>query len=150
MKNLTIVHSNELIASSYRLDIDEMRLLNLALTKIDSRKSNVGVIDIYPDEFADMFNLSKHNIWRNMKKSLLSIMQKPVKLRFKDDNGKLKDKVIAWLGATTYFVDQADGAKIELEFTPQISPYLFELQGNFTKINFEYASRLNTPFSFRS
>jgi plasmid replication initiation protein len=149
MDKLTVVHHNDLIESSYRLDIDEMRLLNLALTKIDSRKSNVGIIAIYPKEFAEMFGLKKKNIWRNMKKALLSIMQKPVKLRFKDKKGKLKEKVIAWLGATTYFVDQDHGAKIELEFTTQITPYLFELQGNFTKINFEYASKLNTPFSFR-
>lgn len=125
-----------------------MRLLNLALTKIDSRKPNIGIIDIYPDEFAEMYNLNKRNVWRNMKNALLSIMQKPVKLRLKKD-GRLKDRVISWLGATEYFVDQSDGAKIELEFTSQISPYLFELHGNFTKINFEYASRLNTPFSFR-
>lgn len=149
MDDLTIVQHNDLIASSYKLDIDEMRLLNLALTKIDSRKSNIGIIEIFPDEFAEMFGLSKKNIWRNMKNALLSIMMKPVKIRFRDEDTKLKERVISWLGATTYFVDQSDGAKIELEFTPQIAPYLFELQGNFTKINFEYASRLNTPFSFR-
>ena len=149
MTDLTIVHHNDLIASSYRLDIDEMRLLNLALTKVDSRQSNIGKIEIYPDEFAEMFNLNKKNIWRNMKNSLLSIMKKPVKIRFLDENRTLKESYIAWLGSTTYFVDQSDGAKIELQFTPDISPYLFELQGNFTKINFEYASRLTTPFSFR-
>lgn len=149
MKNLTIVQHNDLIASSYRLDIDEIRLINLALTKIDSRKPNIGIIEIYPDEFSEKFNLDKKNIWRNMKNSLLSIMMKPVKIRFKDENGKLKESVIAWLGKTTYFVDQNDGAKIELKFTEDVSPYLFELQGNFTKINFEYASRLNTAFSFR-
>ena len=149
MTNKTIVHHNDLIESSYRLDLDEMRLLNLALTKIDSRKPNVGIIDIYPDEFAEMFGLNKKNIWRNMKNALLSIMMKPVKLRFKDERGKLKETVINWVGQTTYFVDQKDGAKIELEFTKQIEPYLFELHSNFTRINFEYASKLNTPFSFR-
>jgi plasmid replication initiation protein len=84
-----------------------------------------------------------------MKNALLSIMMKPVKIRFKDDKGKLKESVISWLGKTTYFVDQNDGAKIELKFTEDITPYLFELQGNFTRINFEYASKLNTSFSFR-
>lgn len=152
MKNeneLTVVHHNDLIESSYRLDLDELRLINLALTKIDSRQKNIGIIEIYPHEFAEMFGLPRKNIWRNMKNSLLSIMQKPVKIRFTDENGKKKERILAWLGSTTYFVDQSDGAKISLEFTSQIAPYLFELKGNFTKINFEYASRLNTPFSFR-
>ena len=149
MNDLTIVQHNDLIASSYRLDIDEMRLLNLALTKIDSRKPDIGTITIHPDEFAEMFNLSKKNIWRNMKNSILSLMRKPVKIRDVDERGKPIERVLAWLGSTTYYVNQSDGAKIELEFTRQITPYLFELKGNFTKIDFEYASRLTTPFSFR-
>ena len=59
MNDLTVVQHNELLASSYKFDIDEMRLINLALTKIDSRKKNIGVIEIYPDEFAAMYGLPK-------------------------------------------------------------------------------------------
>lgn len=149
MNDLTIVHHNDLIASSYRFDIDEMRLINLALTKIDSRSANIGMIDIHPEEFAKMFNLSKKNIWRNMKNSVLSIMQKPVRIQFADENGHRKERVINWLDEAIYYVEQSDSSKIQIEFSRKIEPYLFELQGNFTKINFEYASRLNTPFSFR-
>jgi plasmid replication initiation protein len=149
MNELTIVQHNALIESSYRLDLDEMRLLNLALTKIDSRKENIGIIEIYPDEFSAMFNLSKKNIWRNMKNSLNSIMTKPVRIKFNDARGIPKEKMISWLGSTEYFTEQSDGTKIELNFTKDITPYLFELKENFTKINFEYVSRLNTPFSFR-
>lgn len=149
MNELTIVQHNALIESSYRLDLDEMRLLNLALTKIDSRKENIGIIEIYPDEFSEMFNLSKKNIWRNMKNSLNSIMTKPIRIKWNDQQGKPKEKMISWLGSTEYFTKQSDGTKIELNFTKDIAPYLFELKANFTKINFEYVSRLNTPFSFR-
>jgi|GEM_PF-642892 len=149
MNELTIVQHNALIESSYRLDLDEMRLLNLALTKIDSRKANIGIIEIYPEEFSKMFTLNKKNIWRNMKNSLNSIMTKPVRIKFTDDKGKPKERLISWLGSTEYFTEQTDGTKIELNFTEDIAPYLFELKANFTKINFEYVSRLNTPFSFR-
>lgn len=149
MKDLTVVHSNDLIAASYRLDVDEMRLLNLALTKVDSRKPNIGAIEIYPDEFAEMFGLSKKNVWRNMKNSVVGLMKKPIKLQFRDDNGKAKERVLSWLDEAVYYVNQEDSSKIEIEFSRKIEPYLFELQGNFTKINFEYASRLSTPFSLR-
>lgn len=149
MNELTVVQHNALIESSYRLDLDEMRLLNLALTKIDSRKANIGIIEIYPDEFSEMFNLQKKNIWRNMKNSLNSIMTKPVRIKFLDGKGKPKERLISWLGSTEYFTEQCDGTKIELNFTDDIAPYLFELKANFTKVNFEYVSRLSTPFSFR-
>ncbi|MGB5444022.1 MAG: replication initiation protein [Psychromonas sp.] len=148
-KKLTVVQHNELVLASYRLELDEMRLINLALTKIDSRKPNVGIIKIYPDEFAKMYGLSKKNIWRNMKKSVLGLMHKPIKLRMSDQQGHKKERVLAWLLEANYYVDQSDSSKLEIEFSPRIEPYLFELKGNFTKVNFEYASRLTTSFSFR-
>ena len=148
MNDLTVVQHNELLASSYKFDLDEMRLINLALTKIDSRQKNIGVIEIYPDEFAAMYGLPKKNVWRNLKNSILSIMKKPIQLQFSEKNF-IKERVFNWLDEAVYYVNQSDCSKIEIEFSRKIEPYLFELSGNFTKINFEYASRLTTPFSFR-
>jgi plasmid replication initiation protein len=145
----TIVQHNDLIKSSYQLNLDEMRLLLLALTKIDSRKTNIGIINIYPDEFSEMFHLKKKNIWRNMKNSLNSIMTNPIRIKFLDSKGKRKERLISWLSSTEYFTEQVDGTKIDLNFTEEITPYLFELKGNFTKINFDYIRKLRTHFSFR-
>ena len=149
MNELTIVQDNDLIAASYKLDIDEMRLLNLALTKVDSRKPNIGMLTIFPDEFAKMFNLNSKNIWRNMKNAVIGLRRKPIILRVKDENGKEKIRDLAWLDEAVYYTKQEDSSKIEIEFSRKIEPYLFDLKGNFTKVNFEYASRLTTPFSFR-
>ena len=149
MDNLTIVHHNTLVESSYRLDLDEMRLLNLALTKVDPREANIGVIEIYPNEFSEMFRLNKKNIWRNMKKALVSIMTKPITIEFLDSQGKKKKRLISWLSSAEYFTKQSDGSRIQLNFTDDVIPYLCGFDGNFTKVNFEYIRRLNTPFSFR-
>ena len=149
MNDLTVVQHNDLIASSYRLDIDEMRLLNLALTKIDSRQKNIGKISIYPNEFSEMFGVNPNMVWRNMKNSIISLIKKPIIMKFKNNRGEDKERVIAWLDEAIYYVNQEDSSKIEIEFSRKIEPYLFQLHGNFTKINFECASRLSTPFSFR-
>lgn len=146
---LSIVHSNELIEASYSLTVDELRLLNLALTKIDSRKSNPGKIDVYPDEFAKRFNLSNRNIWRNMKNAVNEIMRKPISFNSLDENGKLKRINLSWLVMSEYYVDQNDGSKISIEFSPKLEPYIFDLKSKFTKINFEFAGLLTTSFSFR-
>lgn len=149
MNELRFVQHNDLIESSYRLAIDEMRLLIIALTKINSCKANAGTIEIYPDEFSKLFNLNKKNIWRHMKKSLMSIMTKPVCIKFIDDKKKEREKLIFWLDTAEYYTKQSDGSKIELKFTADISHYLFELKGNFTIINLEDACKLKNPFSLR-
>lgn len=148
IKKLTVVHSNELIEASYSLKIDEMRLLNLALTKIDSRGPNPGTIDLYPQEFEDMFSI-KNNVWRCMSNAIDSIMKNPVSIIKPDSEGVLKKTNLAWLVESTYGVYEDQGAKLSIEFSPKITPYLFELKEKFTSINFEYASRLTTPFSYR-
>lgn len=146
---LTVVHSNELIEAGYGHTIDEMRLLNLALTKIDSRKENPGIIDIYPEEFSEMFSLNDQNVWRNMKNAIDEIMSKPVKMYRHDENGKEKVVQIAWLVESEYYSNQEGGTKLSIEFSPKVTPFLFELKDRFTSLNFEYASRLTTPFSYR-
>lgn len=141
---LTVVHSNDLIEAAYALSIDEMRLILLAATKVDSRNENIGEITITPNEFAQAFSLSKKHVYDNMKKAVGQIMRKPVVFF---DGGKRIER--SWLVENSYNVDPTDGTHISLEFSPKITPYLFELKERFTIINFEQASKLTTSFSFR-
>jgi len=145
--NLTIVLSNELINASHSLKIDEIRLIYIALTKVDSRKPNIGTIKIYADEFSDMFQLAQKNIWRNMQNSLISIREKT--LTMKNENPKLKEKLIKWFEACNYYRSSDSGHRIELQFSDDISPYLFELKKNFTKVKANNIRHLRTPFSHR-
>ena len=149
LSKLTVVQHNDLIESSYFLKLDEIRLINLVLTKIDSRKSNPGAIEIYPNEFYQMYNLQKKNICRNMKKSVDSIMNKHIFVDFRDEKNRLQKKKISWFNSTQYVNKDDEGRKIELFFTDEIAQYLFELKGNFTKVNFDNLKGLTTPFSLR-
>ncbi len=145
----TVVHSNKLINACYSLTLDEMRVLNLALTKIDSRKKSSGAIDILPEDFANLYSLPKKNVWRNLEKSLSSIMKKPIVIYYTNGKGKLKKREIPWIVFKDSYVDPKDGSKITISFSDHILPYLFELQKDFTSVNIEYVARLNTSFSFR-
>lgn len=146
--NLTVVHSNDLVEASYSLSLDEMRLINLGLTKIDSRKPNPGDINIYPEEFSEMFSI-ENNVWRCMKLAVDKIMTNPVSIIKADSKGRLKKTNLSWLTKSVYSMDENDGTRITIRFSEEITPYLFELKDRFTAINFEYASRLTTPFSYR-
>ena len=149
MNGLTITTHNELIESSYQLNIHELRLINLALTQIDSRKKDVGKLDLYPDYYAKIYDIPRLNVWRDMKLATETIIKKPIKFKFSDEKGRKKQAVMGWLSYADWFIDEEDGSKLTIKFNSEIHPYLFELVGNFTKINFEYASKLTTPFSFR-
>lgn len=143
--DLTIVHSNDLVEASYNLSIDEVRLIAFAASKVDSRKPNVGEITISPSEFSTAFSLSKKNVYRNLIGSIKSLANKSVTMPINEK----RTAVLPWLALGTYDRHEGDESVVTLRFSQYIEPYLFELSERFTAINFEYASRLNTPFSFR-
>ncbi len=63
MEDLSVVHANELIEASYALSINEMRVIALACTKYDSRKSCLGEIRIDVSEFAKVYSIENKNLW---------------------------------------------------------------------------------------
>ncbi|HCE2599722.1 TPA: replication initiation protein [Vibrio parahaemolyticus] len=142
MDKLTVVHANELVEASYALSIDELRVIALASTKVDSRKSNVGEIRIDVSEFKETYELSHGHVYSDLRDAVKSIMRKPIRLF---DGNTVKE--LAWLSSNEYRTD--DGSYVLIEFSNKIEPYLFELKERFTAINFEHAARLNTSFSFR-
>ncbi len=143
MTKLTIVHSNDLVEAAYSLSLDEMRLISLASTKVDSRESNIGEIRIDVAEYIKIYGLSNKNAYQNLRESVKSLMRKPIKIFIE---GKIRE--IAWLDMNEYNRCN-QGSHVLISFSRHIEPYLFELKKRFTTINFEYAAKLNTPFSFR-
>ncbi len=142
---LTIVHANELVEASYGLSIDELRLIALASTKVDSREKNIGEIRIDVSEFSKTYGLKGGQVYPNLRNAVDSIMTKPVRMFDAERNKLIK---LSWLVKSEYERGN-DGSCVSIQFSPLIEPYLFELKERFTAINFEYAARLNTPFSFR-
>ena len=143
-RQLTIVHANELVEASYSLNLTELRLIALASSLVDSRMKNIGELSISVQDYIESYNVKSKNIYAELKDAVKSIMRKPIII--KDDNGNVKE--ISWLLSNQYNV-QDNSSSISMQFSPLLEPYLFELKERFTVINFQYAARLNTPFSFR-
>lgn len=145
MDDLTVVQANELIDASYSLSLNEIRLISLAATKVDSRHKNCGDIKVYVSDFMAAYNVSYSEVYGQIRDAVKSIMRKPIKI-YNPDNNEVME--LAWLMKNKYSIGD-DGAYVVMSFSPLIEPYLFELKERFTKIEFKYAARLNTPFSFR-
>lgn len=147
MNDLTVVQANELVEASYSLSINEMRLIALACTKFNSKfdpAEKVGVIRIDINEFINAYGVENKNIYSELRDAVRSVMRKPIKL-YNEQTEMFEE--YAWLTKNAY--SKTDGSHVLMQFSPAIEPYLFELKKRFTSINFRYAAKLNTPFSFR-
>lgn len=140
-----IVFANKLLHAGYSLDINEQRLINLALSKINSKKSNPGKIVIYPTEYAKCFGLSKHSVYEQLSSAAESLRDKSVTIL--DDSGEAFS--IPWVSSAKYEKLKNQGSFINIEFSKEIEPYIFNIEGNFTELFFHNTVKLNTLASFR-
>ncbi len=144
-----VVQSNDLIYASYKLSRNEIRLIIVALSKVDSRTRNPGNITVYPKEFIEMFNTNEQKVWVTMRDALISLSKKQVEF-FRLDRKALKTINFAnWIDGGSFYENQDDCSKIVLRFTQSIEPYLFELKGNFTICSIEAIQKLTNPIAIR-
>jgi len=140
-----IVFANKLLHAGYSLDINEQRLINLALSKVNSKKPNPGKIVIYPTEYAKCFGLSKHSVYEQLSSAAESLRDKSVTIL--DDSGEAFS--IPWVSSAKYEKLKNQGSFINIEFSKEIEPYIFNIEGNFTELFFHNTVKLNTLASFR-
>ncbi|MFL3651801.1 MAG: replication initiation protein [Pseudoalteromonas sp.] len=140
-----IVFANKLLHAGYSLEINEQRLINLALSKINSKKSNPGKVVIYPTEYAKCFGLNKSSVYEQLSAAAESLRDKFVTIL--DD----KDEAfsIPWVSNATYEKLKNQGSFITLEFSKEIEPYIFNIEGDFTELFFHNTVKLNSLASFR-
>ena len=140
-----IVFANKLLHAGYSLDINEQRLINLALSKVNSKKPNPGKIVIYPTEYAKCFGLSKHSVYEQLSAAAESLRDKSVSIL--DDSGQSLS--IPWVSSAKYEKLKNQGSFINIEFSKEIEPYIFNIEGDFTELFFHNTVKLNSLASFR-
>ena len=149
-KKLTVVQGNELLEGAYSVTLDEMRLLNLALAQIDSRRPQPDILyRLYPKDFQRIFNVNPTSSHVQLRTAAESLMKKPVTVYKRDARtNKVKTVQLAWFSRLEYISDD-DQSAVVVRFGQDVAPYLYELKESFTQMNFSNLAKLDTPFSVR-
>lgn len=142
-KNL-IYKDNKIIEASYKLSLTEQRLVLLAISQVNSSKklSENDVFVIYAKDYSSIFSISKDEAFREMKSAMKSLSSRWVKVI---DDGDVKDE-ISWLSKRS---SATSNQSIGIRFSTDISKYLCELTGEFTKYRLLNISGMKSAYSIR-
>ena len=134
-----MVKSNYIIESSYKLNLQEQRLIYILTTKI-----NKDDIQFTPYKFtqAEVNSiLLKHKLsFNDLKQHINSLRNK--ELVIVKEESTLETK---WLSSAEYFKN----GSIELCFDDKLKPYLLQLKERFTKVSMDMAITFNSNYSCR-
>jgi plasmid replication initiation protein len=140
--NFVVVKHNDIIEAKYQLSIFEERILLICIAQIDSmsklpinHKFEVSVSDV-----ADLLDTKdKGSIYTNLNAAVGRLFQRVLVIDSPSED--IKQSQIRWLSRIDYLNKKG---VIRLTFSPEIIPYLSELNRDFTKY------KLGDVFNFKS
>lgn len=144
MCELIAYKSNALIEASYKLTLQEQRVLLMCIGKLNPQdETPKKTFQLTAHEFYQAFpDMGRENSERRLQEAIDRLWDRSIIIHWKD-----KKEEIRWIqGKAKYF----DGeGKIELVFSDLIMPYLTQLKGQFTSIAVKNVSALKRTYSIR-
>lgn len=134
-----MVKSNYIIEASYKLSLQEQRLIYILTAKIDKEDNEFKSCRFTQSEINSI--LSKHKITFNELSQYIDSLRNRELVIIKE-NSILKTK---WLSSAEYF----DDGNIELCFDSKLKPYLLQLKDRFTKLSLNKVITFNSNYSCR-
>lgn len=141
VNDLTVVKANSLIEASYRLTLDEMRLLALTIGTMDP-KSNQQVFEFTIDDFMKQFpDLKRDSVYEQIKSAIKRISDRWV---YTEDDERITE--FRWVSSRTYFKKEG---RFKIALTNEIMPYLTQLKGQFTQYQLNHISGFTSVHTMR-
>ena len=144
-REVTVVKSNKLIEASYKLTLDEQRLILSCIGQVDS-KADMSKIDrfkVTAKEFSNYSGVDIKSSYQQLENAAQELYERSVTFYDQDTNDIL---VTRWVSSVKYNSERGD---VELCFANDIVPLISQIQSHFTKYKIENIANLTSIHSIR-
>lgn len=142
-KDLVVTKHNSLIEASYKLTLNEQRLVLLCISKLDSRKPlpKDNLFTITVKEFASMFGINEKTAYRDLENASKDLYEQDIRTHDGKSNYQFR-----WVYGIKYHDNEG---KVTLGFSPWVAPYLTSLHERFTRYSLKKVSNLKSVYAIR-
>lgn len=148
-KALTVCKANKVIEASYKLTLNEQRVVLACIGQVNSYNELLATdqFELTARDFAKLFSISEDRAYSELKTVAQQLFHRYVIIENPDPNNpKLKYTQTHWISGINYFPD--DG-KIVLRFAKDILPYLGNIRGSYTKYKLEHIGKMTCIYAIR-
>lgn len=141
VNELIVVKANSLIEASYRLTINEIRILALTVGVMDPN-SNQQVFDFTVADFVREFpEIQLKNAYKEIQVAIKKLYDRSVRT---EDQNRVTD--FRWVSSKTYYKNEG---RFRIALTNEVMPYLTQIKGQFTRYQLRHISAFNSVYSIR-
>lgn len=146
-----VVKSNRLIEASYRLGLNEQRIILYSICRC--REEQTGLFPNLPvtvtaDAFAKQFpSVGRGNVYQQLKDAMEALYDRSVTIHDIDPtSGHTRVKKTRWISEGAY----VDGAgNVQVIFTPEVIKYITRLEAEFTSYQLEKVGNMTSAYAVR-
>jgi plasmid replication initiation protein len=142
-KDLVITKHNCLIEASYKLTLNEQRLVLLCIARLDTRKPlpKENIFTITAKEFAKTFGIEEKHAYEALDEAASALYDRDIKTY----DGKYRER-FRWICGIKYHDNEG---KVTLGFSTWITPYLTMLHERFSSYKLKQIAGLKSIYSIR-
>jgi plasmid replication initiation protein len=140
--DFVVTKANVLIELPHNLEVQEYRLIHTLISLIQPGDEQFKTHFLRVKEVADLLEIQEKNFYKKIREVVTSLQKKQLTIR----EGNESDLVVNWLSASRYHHKKG---LVELEFSPQLRPYLLTLKRDFTSYRLVNTLFLKSKYSIR-
>ena len=149
--DITVTKSNDLVRASYRLTVNEQRLILMCIAQLDPRKpipktrdGDIKPMRITVSDFAETYHISERSTaYSSLQEATDRLYERDIKTY--DERGKRYGR-FRWVQAVEYHQGQG---YVELTFTQKVAPYVTLLHRQFTTYMLKQVAQVNSIYAIR-
>jgi plasmid replication initiation protein len=149
-----VVKSNRLIEASYRLGMNEQRIILYAICRCREEQKALFpdlpvtiTADAFSKQFPSINSIDKTNVYRQLKDAMDTLYDRSVTIHDTDPTTELpRVTKTRWISTASYI----DGAgHIQVIFTPEVIKYITRLEAEFTSYQLEKVGHMTSSHAVR-
>jgi plasmid replication initiation protein len=147
--------SNSLVRAAQSLKLSEKRIVSRAIAKSDSKElrklaaalaPNAGwKVRLSAEEYAETFDILRQNAYVQLKEGAEALLHRYVRTKEQTRRGE-KERQYRWTSGNVYHHGEG---WVELNFTPEVAPFLLGLRREFTAYKLKHTPALRSIYAWR-
>lgn len=138
---LRVTKSNTLISASYRLTLNEQRLILAAISRLDPRRPMPKRIRVSASDYSEIYGVALRHSYTQLKSASDDLYERDID--FRDATGRERRR---WVDRAKYL--DGEGV-VELSFTIHVIPYLSMLYSKVTSYDLRRVARVESANTLR-
>jgi plasmid replication initiation protein len=148
-KNLLVYKANEVVEASYKLSLNEQRVILACIAQVNSTNALLATdrFELSSKDFSKIFAVADNTAYEALRDVTETLFNRYVVIANPfPEHPTAQYLKTRWISSILYFPDEG---KISLRFAQDMLPYLSELKHTFTKYKLEHIGKMTSIYAIR-